>query len=136
MDNERLNLAEYSKALGRLQDGLAVDPANNSLALDGVIQRFEFTFELGWKLLKALLAHEGLQCASPRSCIKEAFRSGILTDGDSWIQMLEDRNQTSHIYDEAEAGIIYKKIKESYLGLLMGLKRKAQSGNPENATSV
>ena len=125
MDDRRLSHEEYSKALRRLQDGLAVDPASNSLALDGVIQRFEFTFELGWKLLKALLIHEGIQCASPRSCIKESFRSGILADGDSWIQMLEDRNQTSHIYDEAEAKVIYKKIKENYLRLLLDLEKRA-----------
>ena len=125
MDDRRLSHEEYSKALGRLREGLSVDPTNNSLALDGVIQRFEFTFELGWKLLKALLAYEGIQCASPRSCIKESFRTGILADGDSWIQMLEDRNQTSHIYDEAEATAIYGKIKESYLGLLLDLEEKA-----------
>lgn len=133
MDDRRVSHEEYSKALRRLQDGLAVDPTNNSLALDGVIQRFEFTFELGWKLLKALLVHEGIQCASPRSCIKESFRAGILVDGDAWIQMLEDRNQTSHIYDEAEAKSIYKKIKESYLELLLGLERKADSERFENA---
>jgi nucleotidyltransferase substrate binding protein (TIGR01987 family) len=132
VDNKHLSHEEFSKALRRLEDGLAVDPTNNSLALDGVIQRFEFTFELGWKLLKALLVHEGIQCASPRSCIKESFRSGILADGDSWIQMLEDRNQTSHIYDEAEAKSIYRKIKESYLRLLLELERKADSGSPEN----
>jgi len=125
LGDRRLSHEEYSKALRRLREGLAVDATNNSLALDGVIQRFEFTFELGWKLLKALLVHEGIQCASPRSCIKESFRAGILSDGDSWIQMLEDRNQTSHIYDEAEATAIYRKIKESYLGLLLDLEKTA-----------
>jgi nucleotidyltransferase substrate binding protein (TIGR01987 family) len=124
LDDRRLSHEEFSKALGRLRDGLAVDPSNNSLALDGVIQRFEFTFELGWKLLKALLVHEGIQCASPRSCIKESFRSGIVSDGDAWIQMLEDRNLTSHIYDEAEAQAIYRKIKETYLGLLLDLEKR------------
>jgi nucleotidyltransferase substrate binding protein (TIGR01987 family) len=132
VDNKHLSHEEYSKALRRLQDGLAVDPADNSLALDAVIQRFEFTFELGWKLLKALLVHEGIQCASLRSCIKESFRSGILADGDSWIQMLEDRNQTTHLYDEAEAKSIYGKIKESYLELLLELERKADSESFEN----
>ena len=57
--------------------------------------------------------------------MKESFRAGILSDGDSWIQMLEDRNQTSHIYDEAEATAIYRKIKESYLGLLLDLEKTA-----------
>ena len=94
---------EFSRALARLRTGVAEDPEKSDLVYDGVIQRFEFCFELAWKLLKSLLHHQGIEGSSPRACIKEAHRAGLLTDGDAWIGMLEARNRTSHIYDQEDA---------------------------------
>lgn len=86
--------------------------------LRGVIKRFEFTFELFWKTIKALLVYEGFECAGPRSCIKEGARRGFLTDGEIILDMLEDRNKTTHIYDETTAEDIFKNIKEKYVLLI------------------
>lgn len=60
--------------------------------------------------------------STPRLVIKEALQAKILKEGDGWIDMLEDRNKTSHIDDEEEANVIYRKIKENHAGLLKDLE--------------
>ncbi len=106
---------DYKNAYNRLEEGLAIEPTVD-IIMDGVIQRFEFTFELSWKLLKAYLEYQGFEEAkSPRSTIRLAFQNGMINEGDSWIDMMIDRNKTSHIYDEKEIRLIYKKIKEKHV---------------------
>lgn len=83
-----------------------------------MIKRFEFTFELFWKTIKVLLEHEGFGCAGPRSCIKEGARRGFTADSDALLEMLEDRNKLSHIYDEAVAQAIFERIKGTYVALM------------------
>lgn len=109
---------DYDNALHRLKDALQEDLKKGSIVIDGAIQRFEFTFELAWKLAKATLAHQGVESNTPRSAIKEAYKAGLIKDGEGWIDMLEDRNKTSHIYDENEALRIYQKIKKNHFELL------------------
>lgn len=120
MSLERINEihSDFKKALERLNEALRDDLSKGSIVVDGTIQRFEFTFELAWKLSKAILNHNGVEVETPRLVIKEAFKAKIIQDGQGWIDMLEDRNKTSHIYDEAEALKIYKKIKKSHFKLL------------------
>ena len=108
---------DFRKALERLKEALDEDLSKGNIIVDGAIQRFEFTFELAWKLAKAMLNYNGLEADSPRPVIKEAFKANIIKDGQSWIDMLEDRNKTSHIYDEAQAVGIYNKIKENHFEL-------------------
>lgn len=91
--------------------------------MDGTIQRFEFTYELAWKLAKAILNYNGIEADNPRMVLKEAFKAKIIKDGTAWIDMLEDRNKTSHIYDEKQALIIYKKIKEKHINMLGELEK-------------
>ncbi|OGQ45283.1 MAG: nucleotidyltransferase [Deltaproteobacteria bacterium RIFCSPLOWO2_02_FULL_46_8] len=112
---------DFEKALQRLKEALGED-LSKSIVIDGFIQRFEFTFELAWKLLKASLDYQGVEVSTPRPVIKEAFRAKLIEDGQGWIDMLEDRNKTSHIYDENEAKEIFQKIKTKYLVLLEKLK--------------
>lgn len=109
-------LMKFNTALQRLKD--AVGRASDDLDRDGVIQRFEFTFELFWKAIRYVLEHEGFECIGPRSCIKEGARRGLVADGEILLDMLEDRNRTSHIYDEATAAEIFEKIREQYIGLM------------------
>ncbi len=84
-----------------------------NLTGDGVIQRFEFTFETFWKTIKIFLGYEGYRCAGPRSCLKEAARRGFLQDAEVALDMLEDRNISSHIYDEVMTEEIFNRIKEN-----------------------
>jgi len=98
------------KALLRLEEAVNT-PHPNSLIVDGTIQRFEFTIELYWKALKRLLAQEGIETTTPRETLKEAYQIKWLNDETAWLQMLKDRNETSHIYNEAMAQRIYNNIK-------------------------
>jgi len=116
MDFERLKerIEEYYKAVLRLKEALDED-ISNPLVYDGVIQRFEFTYELTWKLIKAYLEYEGIAPVNtPRSAFKEAFAAGLIIDGDAWVDMIEDRNLTVHTYNEQMAKEIYCKIKHKY----------------------
>jgi nucleotidyltransferase substrate binding protein (TIGR01987 family) len=115
--------AEVEYSLQKLNTGFtrlkeAVEQAIDELDRDGVVQRFEFTFELFWKTVKVLLEYEGFRCAGPRSCIREGARRGFLTDGETILDMLEDRNKTTHIYDEITAGEIYNRIRNRYVSTI------------------
>ena len=79
--------------------------------IDATIQRFEFTFELCWKFLKDFFSEKGVSLNYPKEVIQEAFRIGIINDENLWLQMLEDRNLTSHTYDEELADEIFQRIK-------------------------
>jgi nucleotidyltransferase substrate binding protein (TIGR01987 family) len=106
-------LDKFNDAFSRLKEGAL--QAKDELGKDGVIQRFEFTFELLWKSLKVFLEYEGIECRTPRECLKSAFRIGIIEDEQVFLDMLEDRNKTSHIYDKEESEKIFRRIKNDYL---------------------
>lgn len=82
---------------------------------DGVIQRFEFTLELSWKILKTYLMNEGIDCVNtPKSVVREAYKAGIIKNGEIWIEMIDDRNLTTHIYSQSMADDIYLRITKKY----------------------
>lgn len=87
----------------------------------GLIQFFEMTFELSWKLLKDYLESEGYTIKSPRQAIKQAVQSEIIQNGHSWMDALQDRNLTVHTYHEATAVEVEELIKTTYLPLLTEL---------------
>lgn len=118
---------DFGNALIRLREALGKDEAMGDIVVDATIQRFEFTFELAWKLAKVVLEYNGVDVVVPRLVIKEAFKARMLKDGDGWIDMLEDRNRTSHIYDEKQALEIYRKIKNSYIGLFEDFKAEVKT---------
>jgi len=109
---------DYKNAVGRLKEAVGQKALLNGLVVDGTIKRFEFTFELSWKLAKAILDYNNIDARGPRLIIKEAFRFGLIKAGQSWIEMLEDRNKTSHIYDEKQAQAIFNRIKSDHCKLL------------------
>jgi nucleotidyltransferase substrate binding protein (TIGR01987 family) len=96
----------------------AAEQAVDELDRDGVIQRFEFTFELLLKTTKVMLEYEGFHCAGPRSCIKEGARRELLVEGEILLDMLEDRNKTAPIYDEHTAREIFERIRGSYIRVI------------------
>ncbi|MCC7259512.1 MAG: nucleotidyltransferase substrate binding protein [Alphaproteobacteria bacterium] len=102
-------LQRFALALKRLERALA-QPVTAELSVDGTIQRFEFTFELCWKSMQAALRHEGFDVKSPRATLQKAFAEEWIHDEALWLQMLEDRNDTSHTYDETLAQVIYHRI--------------------------
>lgn len=128
MNKERLfeKLNDYKRACARLNEATKIQ-IENDIVYDGVIQRFEFTFELSWKLMKMFLEYTGItEMKSPRTTIREAFTYGLIEDGEQWIDMMVDRNKTSHLYDEEEAKLIYEKVKSNYSHLLCSLCNKLE----------
>ncbi|MBN2860552.1 MAG: nucleotidyltransferase substrate binding protein [Sphaerochaetaceae bacterium] len=89
----------YGKALSQLEEFLALDSLNK-FELQGLIQCFEYTFELSWKTLKDYLISEGIEVPTPRKAIQEGFKSGVIEDGHTWIEALESRNLMAHTYNE------------------------------------
>ncbi len=102
------------KALERLKEALKESPETNVLAIDGTIQRFEFSIELFWKVLKKFLAQEGYEVKSPKQALQEAYQMEWIHDEALWLRMLDDRNETSHTYDDALANKIYSHISDYY----------------------
>lgn len=116
---------DLKNAVLRLQEALNEDEITD-IVIDGVLHRFEFTFELAWKTMKDYLEYMGVieKTGSPREVIKSAFQYNLIEDGEQWIEMMLSRNTLSHIYDESESRNIYNKIKESYIKILLKLIEK------------
>ena len=108
-----LAMQKLDKAYESLKS--AVLMAKDELHKDGVIQRFEFTAELLWKTLKIVLEYNKIECEGPRSCVKKAFKYGYIEEDDLILDILEDRNKSSHIYDEKTSEEIFQRIKNIYL---------------------
>ena len=84
----------------------------------GVIQFYKMTFELAWKTIKDYLQEEGFEVKSPRAAIKQGIQIELLENGHDWMDALEDRNLTAHIYDEETAVKVYQSIKNIYFPVL------------------
>ena len=113
--NDRIT--QYENALLKLNEAVEIyNNDNKSIYVDAMIQRFEFTVELAWKMLKEYLAYEQLgEFSSPRSVIKESFKQNVIDDGEVWLDIIDDRNLTSHTYDELTANRIKDNIIKKYL---------------------
>lgn len=114
------NLENAHKNLIEMLDLLNKEPSNKAYKL-AVIQSYEMDIELTWKTLKDYLNYLGYKVQAPREVIKQAFAAEIIEDGEVWFQMLEDRNLTSHIYDEAKAQEVVNDINEHYFVKLTSL---------------
>jgi nucleotidyltransferase substrate binding protein (TIGR01987 family) len=93
----------------------------DDLSKEGLIQRFEYTFELSWKTLKDYLESEGLPCHSPRDTIKTAFLNHIISEGEAWMDMLEQRNLLAHTYREENLKTAIISITNSYFPCIESL---------------
>jgi nucleotidyltransferase substrate binding protein (TIGR01987 family) len=114
-------LGEFEKAVKRLEESLGKKKFTD-LEKDGIIQRFEFSFELAWKTLKDYLQDQGFSDAvSPKKSLKQAFANNLFDKGDLWIEMLEDRNRLSHLYDQKMSESFFNNIKNKYSTALRDL---------------
>ena len=95
----------------------------NDFEADGLIQRFEFTFELAWKLMKSYAEFQGTdkEIMGSRDAIRWAFENKIINDSGIWMEMVKRRNDTSHTYDEETAAEVVIHIKDSYYQAFMAL---------------
>jgi len=112
----------FQKAFDLLTDTLMItEPSEAERA--GLIQFFEISFELAWKVLKDYLENEGFTVVSPRDAIKQAFQAGMLDDGHVWIDALKDRNLTVHTYEQKIAFAVEQKIRSVYFPALQSFSR-------------
>lgn len=111
-------LEDFKKSVERLKEAYikATDRLNFEnypFFRDSCIQRFEFTVEVLWKTVRQfLLAKEGIECKSPKGCIKDLFAAGYISENEAKIllAMIDDRNLTSHTYHEEVAEKIFKDL--------------------------
>ncbi len=126
---QRLN--NYRKALNRLTQAVRIvagqmgsEEEIDDLLKEGLIQRFEYTHELAWKVMKDYAEYQGYtDIRGSRDAIRKAFEMGLITDK-RWMESIEDRNMTSHNYDDETAEEIYEAIVNTYHPLFMAFEEK------------
>ena len=116
------------KALTQLEKGLAIEHPTD-IEQQGIIQSFEFTFELSWKTLKDFLEAQGVTCQFPREVIKKGFQHEIIAKGEIWLEMLGKRNLLAHTYDEKLASEAYRLIKEKFASEIQQLVKWLRKQN-------
>jgi len=123
----RLN--SYKRAYKLLSK--AVDLADerelSDLEEEGVIQRFEYTWELAWKLIADILEDDGVtvETKTPKAIIRAAFAARLITDGDDWLDALDARNKMAHTYNEADFEVVIEEIRSTYFKLFSALHQMA-----------
>ncbi|AHL76122.1 nucleotidyltransferase [Stutzerimonas stutzeri] len=123
-------LSSFHKVLLQLDGAIELMQQRelSKLEKQGVIQRFEYCYELGWNTLKDFLVWQGIDgIVGSRDTIREAFSQGLIGDGHAWMQMLTDRNRTSHTYNEETAEAILANIRLQHHTLLKKLENTMRS---------
>jgi nucleotidyltransferase substrate binding protein (TIGR01987 family) len=117
--SDRPSLDHFGNALSKLREFTAA-PIVDDRDRAGIIQAFEFTFEQCWKAFQRIAAAQGITVASPRQSLEAAVRLQLIRreDEDAWLEMLHDRNLTSHLYHETTAREVTDRIVDRYLNLL------------------
>ncbi len=100
---------DLKKAMDRLHEALVL--SRTDINRDATIQRFEFCFELAWKLLQTGVRYKGLEAYGPRDSIRLGAEMGLVENPDAWLAVLEARNLTTHMYDMALANLVYDQAK-------------------------
>ena len=121
--------ANYEKAIIKLFEAIKeTEKSENNLLKEGTIQRFEFTHELAWKVMKDYLNYEGIRDINgSRGATREAFNKDIIHNGQVWMEMIETRNKTVHTYDDKILDDEYFKIVNNFFPLLVEFEKKMQS---------
>jgi len=118
-------LEKYESAVNRYEEFKS--EGFGDIYLDLIVKRFEFTYEMSWKALKRYLEFLGFEVKNPRQTFKESYSQQIIDDENIWLDMIEQRNLSSHIYDELEISEILDK-KENYLKAFQKLKIQLELG--------
>ena len=113
--------SNLSKAFAQFKQAAEAISTLSELEKEGLVQRFEYTFELSWKTLKDYLESKGVMVSFPREVIKEAFANEVVVDGETWLEMLDNRNLMAHTYDQAIFNEVVEKIVKKYFFALKQL---------------
>ena len=114
----------FCRAVVRLSEALAeyAGTPGSTVIRDGVIQRFEFTFELAWKSLR-----EYMDAVFSKQVFKAAYAAGLIHNEQVWLDMLASRNVTSHVYDDTQAAQVVSAIRDRYISPLTELAQFYQA---------
>ncbi len=131
MKNQDIRWAQrflnYKKALHQLENAVELSEKRGLTVLEqqGMVQAFEYTHELAWKTLKDFLEDKGYKdIYGSKDTTRLAFQQGLIQNGDIWMDMIINRNQTSHTYNEDTAEQIVYSVKNKYFLELQTLKIK------------
>lgn len=102
------------KAYNELRSAIS-SPITENRDLAGIIKSFEFTYELAWNALKEYLAHQGVTSTTPRDVFSKAFMNDLISNEQAWLDLMQDRNLTSHTYDFNFAREMIQRIQAQYL---------------------
>jgi len=119
--------SNYQKAFFQLSDAVALlnQRELSKLEKQGLIQCFEYTHELAWNTLKDLLEFKGNErIYGSRDAVRAAFKLELIVNGETWMEMINSRNQTSHTYDENVANKIVLEISKKYMSEFADLQTK------------
>jgi len=114
-------IEDFQKTIERLEEVLKLK--KTEIIRDSAIKRFELCFDLAWKSIKNFAKDEGVECYSPKECLKVAFQLKLIEHDKRWLKMLDDRNLVVHLYKEEMAEKVYQKLPE-YLKMLKALFEK------------
>ena len=127
----------FIKALSQLREAVALAQQRplSRLEEQGLIKAFEFTHELAWNALKDFLENRGVQnLYGSKDSIREAFKAGLIRNGEAWMDMIQNRNLTSPTSDENIAAQIVSAIRAVYLAEFEALRIKLEELAREEAT--
>ena len=121
--------ANFEKAFIQLKEAVEnYDDSAAPIIKEGIIQRFEFTHELAWKVMKDFLEYEGYQnITGSRSATRGAFNIDLLENGQAWMDMIESRNRTVHTYQESILEQEYRKVAGPYFECFSGFYEKMKT---------
>ena len=126
-NNYRKALVKLAQAVELLSGQVNREEAVDELLQEGLIQRFEYTHELAWKVMKAYAEYQGYtDVRGSRDAIRKALEMGLIDDR-RWMETIEDRNLTVHNYDNEIASEIYENIMKAYSPLFVDFAKKMQS---------
>lgn len=117
--------ANYKKALLKLKEAVEKYETEgmSEIEKEGMIQRFEYTYELAWNTIKDFYENQGeVSIQGSRDAFRIAFNRGLISSGDIWMKMIDSRKLTVHTYNEKTANTVASDIVETYFELFMGLQ--------------
>ena len=121
-------LGSYGKALKRLKEIVVLSRQRDltEIEKDGLIQRFEFTHELAWKLMMSFCKYQSpeIEIFGSKDSTRWAFERGLISGGEIWMEMIASRNMTSHNYDGDIAEEVFSKILNVYYKSLVEFYNK------------
>lgn len=124
MVKTKVLLSDLENAVAKLEEATLLPP-DVEINRDGTIQRFEFTFELSWKLMKAIEDDQGVEAYGVKTIIREAAKLGLIDDPLVWFEYLKARNLASHTYNQTISMEVYNSAK-NFISVVKAFITKAK----------